>query len=169
MKISRACIDSGGHYSNQVYQFCKPLFPGVLPIRGRGGAEVPFIPRASKNNRADTPMWTLGVDTGKEWIYTSLTKEDEGSNYCHFPNDKGTGYNEEYFNGLTAERRVMRYKKGRVQFVWELKSTGRRNEPLDCRNYALAALEISGVVLKKSNGTAEPIKKRGRGVRGQGG
>ena len=102
IKLLRACIDSGGHFANEVFRFCKPLFPSILPIRGRGGAEVPFIPRASKNNRADTPMWTLGVDSGKDWVYKSLIVEDEGPNYCHFPGDKGTGYTQEYFDGLTA-------------------------------------------------------------------
>ena len=167
LKLTRACIDMGGHFTNEVLNFCKPLFPSVLPIRGRDGFDVPYIPRASKNNRADTPMWTLGVDSGKDWIYKSLDVKDEGANFCHFPSDKGTGYTEEYFKGLTAEKMVMRYKRGKAQFVWELKSKGTRNEPLDCRNYALAALEISGVILKKSEGTLAP-KKRNRSVRGQG-
>ena len=62
----------------------------------------------------------------------------------------------------------MRYKRGHAQFVWELKAKGKRNEPLDCRNYALAALEISSVTLKKRDKADAPAKKRGRGVRGQG-
>ena len=72
---------------------------------------------------------------------------------------------------LTAERRVMTYKKGIAQFIWKFKEGMRSNEPLDCRNYALAALEFSGVVLKKPENTettAKPARKRGRGVRGQG-
>jgi phage terminase large subunit GpA-like protein len=172
LKLLRTCFDTGGHFFNQVCKFCKPLFPFVLPIRGRGGFDVPYIPRPSKNNRAQTPMWTLGVDTGKALIYQSLAIENEGPNYCHFPKDEGAGYTEEYFKGLTAERMVMTYKKGKAQYIWKLKGNStKRNEPLDCRNYAQAALEIAGVSLKKlekTEGTAAPAKRRRRGVRGQG-
>ena len=170
LKLLRTCVDTGGHFFNQVCKFCKPLYPSVLPIRGRGGFDVPYIPRPSKNNRVQTYMWTLGVDTGKALIYQSLAVEDEGANYCHFPKDKGTGYTEDYFKGLTAERMVMTYKRGKAQYIWKLKEGGtKRNEPLDCRNYAQAALEIAGVALKKPDETpAAPARKRVRGVRGQG-
>ena len=175
LKIIRACMDAGGHFFNQVCKFCKERYSrGILPIRGRGGADVPYIPRASKNNRANTPLFTLGVDTGKELIYQSLEVQEEGANYCHFPRDKGRGYTVDYFKGLTAERRVMTYKKGRAQFVWELKKHGtKRNEPLDCRNYAQAALEISGVVLKKKDESTTVAagsgkKRRGRKTRSGG-
>ena len=174
LKLTRACIDSQGHFANEVYKFCKPLFPIIVPIKGRGGADVPYISRPGKNNRVQTPMWTLGVDTGKYEIYKTLTVENEGANYCHFPKDKDAGYTEDYFKGLTAERMVMTYKKGRAQYIWKLKENStKRNEPLDCRNYAQAALEIAGgiAILKKpdkAETAAAPAKKRRRGVRGQG-
>lgn len=40
---------------------------------------------------------------------------------------------------------------GRPYFAWELKDKGehKRNEPLDCRNYATAAIEITQLPLKK--------------------
>ena len=47
-----------------------------------------------------------------------------------------------------------KYKKGRPYFVWELTGETKRNEPLDCRNYAQAAIEITGLTLK------EPPKKK---------
>ncbi|MCL2087644.1 MAG: phage terminase large subunit family protein [Oscillospiraceae bacterium] len=167
LKISRACIDAGGHFFNEVCAFCKPRYPTVLPIRGKGGFDVPYIPRASKNNRANTPMFTLGVDTGKHTIYQSLQIEEEGANYCHFPKDKGRGYDEQYFKGLTSERMVLVYKRGKSQYVWKLKDGGfKRNEPLDCRNYALAALEISNATLKRES-TEKPVaNSRGRRKRG---
>ena len=172
LKIIRACMDAGGHFFNQVCKFCKSRYPVILPIRGRGGFDVPYIPRPSKNNRAQTPMFSLGVDTGKALIYQSLSVEDEGANFCHFPRDKDTGYTEDYFKGLTAERMVMTYKKGKAQYIWKLKENGtKRNEPFDCRNYAQAALEISGVVLKRQEAaeiTATTAKKRGRRARSGG-
>lgn len=118
LKIVRACIDAQGHFFNQVCDFCKPRYSrGIFPIRGRGGFDVPYIPRHSKNNRANTPMFTIGVDTGKALLFQSLGVEEEGPNYCHFPKDKGTGYTEDYFKGLTAERMVMTYKKGKALYL----------------------------------------------------
>jgi phage terminase large subunit GpA-like protein len=176
LKIIRACMDTGGHFTNQVYKFCKQRFArGILAIKGGNvGFDKPYIPKPTKNNREKVPLWTLGVDTGKALIYQSLAVENEGANYCHFPKDKNTGYTEDYFKGLTAERMVMTYRKGKAQYIWKLKENGtKRNEPLDCRNYALAALEIAGgiALLKKperAEATAAPIAKRRRGVRGTG-
>ena len=52
---------------------------------------------------------------------------------------------------------MVRFRKGRSVVVWELKdSKHKRNEPLDLRNYATAALEI-----------AKPRKRQvGRRMRG---
>ncbi len=164
MKIFRACMDAGGHFFNEVCKFCKKRFSrGIFPIRGRAGSDVPYIPRASKNNRANTPLFTLGVDTGKGLIYQRLMIENEGANYCHFPSNKDRGYTAEYFKGLTSERRVLTYRKGISQFVWKPKQNWtKRNEPLDCRNYAQAALEISGTVLKKKDENTTVVAGSGK-------
>jgi phage terminase large subunit GpA-like protein len=105
------------------------------------------------------------VDTGKALLFQSLEVEEEGANYCHFPLEREKGYNASYFKGLTAERMVLTYKKGKAQFIWKLKEGHRRNEPLDVRNYARAALEISGITLEKQErpeGTAPPPKRKRR-------
>lgn len=175
MKIIRACMDAGGHYFNQVLKFCKKRFArGILPIRGRDGFDVPYIPRPSKNNREQTPLFTLGVDTGKALVYQALAVTEEGANYCHFPRESDRGYTEDYFKGLTAERMVLTYTKGKAHYVWRLKENWtKRNEPLDCRDYARAALEISGVVLKKKDenttiAAGKSGKRRGRQTRSGG-
>lgn len=164
LKILRVCMDAGGHFFNQVLKFCKPrLARGIYPIRGRDGFDKPYIPRPSKNNREQTPMFTLGVDTGKALTYQALAVGSEGANYCHFPKEADRGYTEDYFKGLTAERMVLTYTKGKAHYVWRLKENWtKRNEPLDCRNYARAALEISGVVLKKSDTPATANKSGGK-------
>ena len=76
---------------------------------------------------------------------------------------------------MTAEKQVLRYKKGRPYFVWELTGETKRNEPLDCRNYAQAAIEITGLTLKEppkkvaGNSTQTPPKRgRRRGNRSGG-
>jgi phage terminase large subunit GpA-like protein len=159
LKIVRAFIDRGGHHHNDVDRFCKPrTIRGIYPSFGKHGFGIPYLPKPTKSNREGVPMFGLGVDTGKEQIYQHLGLQDEGANYCHFPKEEGKGYDLNYFRGLCSEKRIVRYKKGRPYYEWVIKdSAHRRNEPLDCRNYALAALELSGIVLKNSEGGAMQI------------
>lgn len=163
MKIKCVCMDSGGHFPNEVYKFCKARYHrGIFAIRGKGGADVPYIPRPTKNNRVKAYLFTLGVDTGKSLMFQRLVIDEEGPGYCHFPREEEKGYDKDYFKGLTAEKMVLHYKKGRPVFEWELKQKGMRNEPLDCRNYAQAAVVISGVTLKEKKGRKEKAQESGQ-------
>ena len=70
-------------------------------------------------------------------------------------------YDESFFIGLTAERQVLTYKRGRPVYEWKIKDyKHKRNEALDCRNYAAAAIEIAQVPLKKKEEQPKPTKKR---------
>lgn len=160
LKIVVTCIDSGGHSTNNVYKFCKARFNRkVFAIKGSNDSAAAYIQKPTKNNREQAYLFTIGVDTGKSWLMDRLKVEEPGPGYCHFPIEDGKGYDEKYFKGLTSEKKVMRYKMGRPYFAWELKDKGehRRNEALDCRNYATAAIEISALPLKKPE---EPEKKQ---------
>lgn len=160
LKIVVTCIDSGGHSTNNVYKFCKARFNRkVFAIKGSNDSAAAYIQKPTKNNREQAYLFTIGVDTGKSWLMDRLKVEEPGPGYCHFPKEDGKGYDEKYFKGLTSEKKVMRYKMGRPYFAWELKDKGehRRNEALDCRNYATAAIEISALPLKKPE---EPEKKQ---------
>ena len=173
LKIICACVDSGGHFTTQVYRFCKErTVRRVFAIKGKGGAEVPYFNRPSTANNIKTPLFTVGVDTGKALLYQRLAVQEEGPNYCHFPREKDRGYTQEYFKGLTAEKMVISYKRGKAQYVWTLKDGGyKRNEPLDIRNYATVALEIANPILKppEHDTTAPAPRRRGRRSRTNGG
>lgn len=79
-----------------------------------------------------------------------LKLKTPGPGYCHFPMEEEAGYDEIYFKGLTAEKMVVRFKKGHSVIAWELRDRNyKRNEPWDLRNYATAALEIVNPILKK--------------------
>ena len=174
LHIVCACMDSGGHFTNKVYKFCKARTArNIFAIKGKAGTDRPYISRPSKNNREQVYLFTLGVDTGKSLLLQRLQIEERGAGYCHFPKDEKDsikGYDEDYFKGLTAEKQVLRYKKGRPYFVWELTGETKRNEPLDCRNYAQAAIEITGLTLKEvpNKETILPPKKKRRGNRSGG-
>lgn len=170
MRIYRTCIDAGGHFFNEVCRFAKQNYPNVFAIKGGNTPGAPYIPRPSKNNREGAYLFTLGVDTGKALIYQALAVDEIGNGYCHFPSERDKGYTQDYFKGLTAERMEITYTKNRAHYAWVLKKNGtKRNEPFDCRNYAQAALEISGAVLKKTDkATSGGTKRRVRGVRSGG-
>ena len=179
LKIIVTCMDSGGHRTNQVYKFCKARFNRrIFAIKGSNDSAAAYIQKPTKNNREQAYLFTIGVDTGKSWLMDRLKLSEPGPGFCHFPREDGRGYDEKYFKGLTSEKKVMRYKMGRPYFAWELKDRGehRRNEALDCRNYATAAIEISGLPLKKPEDNEAkqktrktPVKRRsGRGRRNGG-
>lgn len=145
LNIMTTCIDSGGHCTDEVYKYCKANEQHrVWAIKGRGGLGLPFIQRPkAKNNKGNVWLFIIGVDVGKDTIAGRLKVTEESKNgYCHFPMEEEKGYNEQYFEGLTSERRVVKYLKGKASIYWEKKSSNVRNEPFDIRNYATAAFEI---------------------------
>lgn len=143
MVIRSVCVDSGGHYTQQVYNYAR-LRSGrrVFAIKGIGGSGKPIVGRPSKNNIGKINLFPVGTDTAKEVVYARLKISDEGEGYCHFPSNRG----EEYFRMLTAEKKVTRYYKGRPRTEWAKIRT--RNEALDCRVYATAALSILNLNLE---------------------
>ena len=119
----------------------------AISVRGEGGLGKPFIKGAGTFTKGAirTRLQTLGVDTGKEEIINRLMVNTVGAGYCHFPmlanKEPCCGYDEEYFKGLTAETRITKSKYGFKTYIWS-KRLSQRNEPFDCRNYALAALAM---------------------------
>jgi len=137
LRISCTCIDSGGHYTDQVYKFVKPRQARrVFAIKGSSTKAAPIVSRPSKNNKGKVNLFSVGTDTAKEIIFGRLNIGEVGAGYCHFPQH----YDEEWFQQVTAEKRITKYLKGRP--VFEYVQTRPRNEALDCDVYNLAAYEI---------------------------
>lgn len=140
--VACTCIDSGGHFTQETYRFSKGLeHRRIFAIKGYGGYGKPLIGKATRNNREKAVLFPLGVDDGKNQIFSRLKTEFPGPGYCHFPRETEKGYTESYFKGLCSERKVTVMDRGMAKVVWKKKG-GVRNEPLDLRNYATAALEI---------------------------
>ena len=138
LRIACVCIDSGGHHTQSVYAYCKKRqLRRVFAIKGSSIAGKPIVSRPSVSNRMRVKLFSIGTDTAKEMIYSRLKITELSAGYCHFPADR----DEQYFKQLTAEKLVTHYHKGFPVRKWE-KPKGRRNEALDCRVYALAALHI---------------------------
>jgi phage terminase large subunit GpA-like protein len=148
LKISFTCIDSGGHYTQEVYEACRARqHKRVFAIKGKGGDGIPFTQPATKvpireNKKITCWLYTLGVDAGKSSIMGSLKVQEPGAKYCHFPRGEDRGYDRNFFNGLLSEKLVLKRERGRDKWRWEKLPGHNRNEALDCRNYAMAALRI---------------------------
>lgn len=150
LTISMTFVDSGGHKTQSVYKQCRArLQRRVFAIKGQGGDGIPYTKPPSKvkivvNGRAigQTWLYSLGVDAGKAEIMSALKVQEAGPKFCHFPRGEDRGYDLAFFNGLLSEKLVMKSERGRTRWAWVKLPGHERNEALDCRNYALAALRV---------------------------
>ena len=149
LKISMTFIDSGGHFTQEVYEQCRlRQAKRVFAIKGKGGENIPYISTKPSqvviNGNSNRKAWlyVLGVDAGKAAIMSNLKVESPGPSFCHFPRGEERGYDHHYFNGLLSEKLVLSKTKTGNRWTWEKIPGHQRNEPLDCRNYALAAFKV---------------------------
>jgi phage terminase large subunit GpA-like protein len=157
LDIKSACIDSGGHHTQAVYEFCKSRgLRNIFAIKGASLPGKPIVGRASKSNRYGLRLYPIGTDTAKEVIYSRLRLTEPGPGYCHFPLARDI----EYFRQLTAEKQVTRFGKGAAKREWV--KTYTRNEVLDCTVYALAAMKLFNNDLELLADEMEAIVKTGR-------
>lgn len=144
--VSCTCIDSGGHYTDEVYKFVKPRERrNVFAVKGSSVHGRPGVGKPSRANRRRVALFSLGVDALKGSLFSRLKVEVPGPGYCHWPKELKTnhrGYDQPYFKGLVSEKMVIRRVNGRMKMEWAKRHVGVRNEPLDVRVYATAALEI---------------------------
>lgn len=140
MPIRGTCVDSGGHFTNAVYQYCKKhTGRRVFAIKGVGGEGKAAVGRPSKSNVAKCPLFPVGVDTIKSLLFARMRITEPGAGYIHFSDT----LNDEYFRQLTAEKVVTRFHKGFKKRVFE--KIRARNEALDCMVYSYAAYAILGI------------------------
>jgi phage terminase large subunit GpA-like protein len=137
LRVQAACVDSGGHHTSRVYAWCEARKGRhIYATKGLPGASRPiWRQKAGKSKKYQAEVWHLGVDAGKDAWYSRLKIAEPGPGYCHFP----LAYDETYFAGLTAEQVRTKYRQGRPFREWFCPK-GKRNEPLDIRVLALAAL-----------------------------
>ena len=175
--IKATCIDSGGHNTQAVYKFCKEREKsgGVFAIKGRAGDGPGLAGKWSRSNAANVKLFSVYVDKAKNLLFERLSIEIDGPGYCHFP----MTYDADFFKQLTSEKAVKKFRAGVAYRQWVKKKAGSRNEALDCRVYAMAALEIIDIDLQlemdriaaKAHAVAvgaTPVAAQGRRVRRQG-
>lgn len=136
MKILATFVDSGGHFTQDVYRECaRRQTKRVWAIKGEPGEGKEYCHPMKRSG--DTVKFMIGVDDGKGGIMYEAGVKEPGPSYMHFPIDYRAGYDREYFKGLISERMIIKRRNGQSVVTWE--KFYERNEPLDCRNYARAA------------------------------
>jgi phage terminase large subunit GpA-like protein len=143
------CIDSGGHHTQEVYEFTRVRRRrGVLAVKGASKTGRPVI--AQRPSKVDVTtrgtlqkwgaeLWVVGTDTAKDWLMHRM-KLTAGPGALHFSADLP----EDFYAQLVAERKLTRYVKGFKRAEW-VKAKADRNEALDLAVYNLAAAHYLGL------------------------
>lgn len=153
LPISATLIDSGGNATQDVYNYCRLRSNRkVLAIKGASRPGQPIIagrPRKQdiswrgRQEKHGVDLWQIGTDTAKDWL-ASRWLLTAGPGAIHFSKDLP----DEYYSQLTAERRLVRYRKGHKISEW-VKNRADRNEALDLAVYNLAAAYFLGLHRKQ--------------------
>lgn len=141
MRIQATAIDTGGHNTHDVYMYVRSRAARrLMAIKGSSTPNKPVLsarPTAQDINwrgqkiKEGVELWTVGADTAKDVLYNQLAADGglpASERRVRFP----AGLELDYYHGLVSEA----YDPERNRWV---KKSGVRNEPLDTRNYALAA------------------------------
>lgn len=147
LPIGATCVDTGGTngMTAAAYEWLRgKTGRRIFGIKGLGGWGIPIVEKphrkqTGKKKSKFTDLFRVGVDEAKLVVMRRLAAQAPGPGFCHFPLQDE--YDKEFFSQLTAERLVTRYVKGHPVREWH-KDERARNEKLDCRVYAYAALKI---------------------------
>jgi phage terminase large subunit GpA-like protein len=160
--VQAAGIDTG-YLVRRVYEFCAAVRGRyVWPLKGRAGA-YPVVESgthrakriAAQAAKGRFRPHLVGVDEAKLILYRRIARVTQpGPGYVHVPK----GRPQEWFDQLAAEQLVTRSNGYR-----EWQKIRPRNEALDCRVYAYAALKLlhpGGVPVRKPKAEAAEDPKR---------
>lgn len=149
MIIRAVAIDSGGHHTQDVYEFTRQRkYRLVFAVKGASKPGKPIVSsqpskvdinRRGKVEKRGAELWMVGTDTAKDWLH-SRWKIAEGPGGIHFSQDLP----DDFYAQICSERRLIKYVKGHKRSEW-VKSRADRNEALDLSVYNLAAAHRLGL------------------------
>jgi phage terminase large subunit GpA-like protein len=150
MFIEAVGIDTQGHNTDAVYKYCRDhARENVLAMRGDkdlGGAVLKRPKAIDVTWRGNTvkhglKLWNVCVDTAKHIFYGRLKLSSAGAGFIHVP--EALKLTDE-FEQMCAERLMPAVVNGKKVMRW-INPPGKRNEALDCANYAYAAACYLGI------------------------
>jgi len=160
MLIEATAVDSGGHFTQQVYQYAaRRKARRIWAIKGAGGfGRLIWPKRAGRAGKTAAQVHIVGVDTAKDVLFGRLKRVHEpGAGYLHFP----ASVDEQFFEQLTNESLIYRVVQGRRMRSYRPRAAGVRTEALDCMVYAYAAFIGRGgpMVLPQRNAAPTALEK----------
>jgi len=172
LEVDLTAID-GNAWTEDVWSFAR-RHPSskLIMVRGRGDDAAPRLARVKRERNQKTGMllkyskrfFHLGVSVLKMSLYRDLAKDDPLEvGYIAFP----SGLEDEYFQELTAERRVPVKRAGFTVFRWT-KDDRQDNEALDTLIQATGAALRFGVYGMSDVGWARIEAERERPHEAQG-
>lgn len=151
LTIAAACVDTGGTggSTQAAYEWLRgKTGRRIFGVKGVAGWGRPVVAAPSRKisgkRRRPIDLFLVGTDEAKLITMRRLKIPAPGPGYCHFPASRGP----EWYGQLTAETLITRTHRGFPVRQWH--KTAERNEALDCRVYALAALKIALPSLRRA-------------------
>ena len=148
MSIRATAIDTGGHYTHDVYRFVRkvPSWRKVSAIKGGDRPGMPIY--AGKPSKVDVnsaggvikngvSLWHVGVNSAKDVLYARLKRAGQVHLSAALPSA--------VFDQLTAEHRVKHRTARGLRYVWKPRKAGARNEAWDLGVYAIWCAERLGL------------------------
>lgn len=149
LKVAAAGFDTGYAAAQRaLYQYLRPRY--VRRFYALKGAPTKWAPVWARGRRDERiTLFIVGTNRLKKFIYQRATITVPGPGYMHIP--KTDDYGEEWFKQLLSEDSHDEFLSGQQIAVFEMPSQipadgTDRNEALDKRVYAQAALYIRGPV-----------------------
>jgi len=148
LHIVSAGIDTGGHKTQSVYNYCRARRPKVFALKGASTPNRPVISLPTKQDidyagqkiKGGVELYPIGTDVAKGTIYNRLKLTEPGPGFCHFP----IGLDEEFYRQLSAEKVVTSFNRDGFPVKRWVK-TRERNDVLDCDVYCYAAALKAGL------------------------
>lgn len=140
LRISGAAIDTRGHKTHAVYNFCaKHQRRKVFAVAGRSGREKHIRDGASKVDidwkgrlrKHGLVLWWVGTNHAKDLLYGRLQLTSPGPGYLHFSQELP----EEFFKQFTGEARTTRRTVRGDESTWT--PVRKRVEAWDCSVYVV--------------------------------
>ena len=151
LQVKRGLVDANGAIGPYIYYYTKRRQPRLFSCKG-SGHEAPMATGFTGAYRIDlsynTTWYPINTILGKDELFQRLLVPSGGPGFCHYPKgvngEEVCGYTNDYFIGLTSEQKHEEVNNlGYTVYKYHKEGASRSpGEPLDCRNYARAALEL---------------------------
>lgn len=152
LNIKIVCIDSGGHFTQDVYAFAtrNNRIRAIKGMSYQGGGPIIHSESIKSIHRlgqkcGQVQLTIINTLTAKDKIRSEFLayQRNERNSHIVISREPSCGFNAEFFGQMDSEIREVN-SNGHVR--WTVKGSA-RNEMLDCTVYAYAAYEILRVVL----------------------